>query len=84
MKGNTMTITQSQTITIDGVDFDATLWFDESDMTVDIEARAYVQSRYLAYPGSSLVPVDANVYTVPISEWDIHFEPIARRLMATA
>ena len=79
-----MTITQTQTIFVDLVPFEATLWFDESDMTVDIESRAFVQSRYLAYPGSSLVPVDANVYTVPISDWDIHFESVARRLMATA
>lgn len=79
-----MTITQTQTITVDGVDFEATLWFDAEDNTVDIEARAYVQSRYLAYPGSTLVPIDANVYNVPVSEWDAHFEPVARRLMATA
>lgn len=79
-----MTIVQTQTIFVDLVPFEATLWFDESDMTVDIEARAYVQSRYLSYLGSSLVPVDANVYTVPISEWETHFEPVARRLMATA
>lgn len=46
------TITQTQTIFVDLVPFDATLWFDESDMTVDIEATAQVQSQYLYYPGS--------------------------------
>lgn len=78
------TITQTQTITVDGVDFDATLWFDSSDNTVDIEATASVRSQYLYYPGSSLVEVEANVYTVPISEWDAHFERVARSAMATA
>lgn len=78
------TITQTQTIFVDLVPFDATLWFDESDMTVDIEAIGRVQSQYLYYPGSTLVDVEANVYTVPIAEWDIHFESVARAAMAQA
>ena len=75
------TYTQTQTIYVDLVPFEATLWFDESDMTVDIEAWASVQSQYLYYPGSSLVDVEANVYTVPIAEWDTHFEAAARAAM---
>ena len=78
------TITQTQTIYVDLVPFEATLWFDESDMTVDIEATAMVQSQYLYYPGSTLVDVEANVYTVPIAEWDTHFEKVARDAMAQA
>jgi hypothetical protein len=79
-----MTITQTQTIYVDLVPFEATLWFDESDNTVDIEASASVQSQYLAYPGSSLVEVEANVYTVPIAEWDAHFMQVARDAIAQA
>lgn len=78
------TYTQTQTIIVDLIPFDATMWFDESDMTVDIEATGLVQSQYLYYPGSSLVEVEANVYTVPISEWDTHFEKVARDAMAKA
>ena len=79
-----MLIIQTQTLTVDGVDFDATLWFDESDNTVDIEATALVQSQYLYYPGSSLEEIEANVYTVPVSEWDTHFEIVARAAIAAA
>lgn len=78
------TITQTQTIFVDMVPFEATLWFDESDMTVDIESYAMIQSQYLYYPGSSLVEVEANVYTVPISDWDTHFERVAREAMSVA
>lgn len=78
------TITQTQTVYVDMIPFEATMWFDESDMTVDIEATAMVRSKYLAYLGSSLVEVEANVYTVPISEWDTHFEAMALAAMATA
>lgn len=78
------TYTQTQTIYVDLVPFEATLWFDESDMTVDIESMAWVQSKWLTYPGSTLVPVDACVYTVPISEWDIHFETEARAAIKAA
>lgn len=84
-EGNKMTTyTQSQILTVDGIDFDAILWFDDSDNTVDIEASGMVQSQYLAYPGSSLVEVEANVYTVPISEMDWQFEQVARKAMAKA
>lgn len=78
------TITQTQTLTVDGVDFDATLWFDESDMTVDIEATSCIMSKHLYYPGSSLVEIEACVYTVPISEWNVHFEREARAAIAAA
>ena len=77
------TYTQTQTIFVDMVPFEATLWFDESDSTVDIEATAQVQSKYLS-AGSTLIDIDANVYTVPISEWDTHFENVARAAMAQA
>lgn len=80
---NYPSIIQTQTLTVDGVDFDATLWFDESDMTVDIEATALVQSQYLG-KGSSPVEVTAHVYTVPIAEWDTKWMPLARVAIATA
>ena len=76
-----MTIVQTQTIFVDLIPFEATLWFDESDMTVDIEAWGLVQSKYLG-KGSSPIEVEANVYTVPIAEWDTHFEAVARSAMA--
>ena len=77
---NYPSIIQTQTLTVDGVDFDATLWFDESDMTVDIEASGLVFSKYLG-KGSTPIEVEANVYTVPIAEWDNHFEAVARSAM---
>lgn len=77
------TYTQTQTIFVDLVPFEATLWFDESDSTVDIEATAQVQSQYLG-SGSTPVEVEANVYTVPIAEWDTYFENAALAAMAQA
>lgn len=76
------TYTQTQTIYVDLVPFEATLWFDDSDDTVDIEATAMVQSKHLVYPQSSLVEVEANVYTIPISLWETHFEATARAAMS--
>ena len=84
MKGNTMTVIRSWIINIDGVDFDATLWLDESDNTVDIEAVASVQSQHLYYPGSSLVPALVSIYTVPMDQWQSAFANAARNAIATA
>lgn len=77
-------ITQTQTVTVDMIPFHCTMWFDETTNTVDIESWALVRSQYLAYPGSSLVEVEANVYEVPISEWDSVFESMALSAIATA
>lgn len=79
-----MLIIQTQTLTVDGVDFDATLWFDESDNTVDIEAYAVLPSLSpVTFPDATR-ECEANVYTVPISEFDTHFEIAARAAIAAA
>jgi hypothetical protein len=75
---------KKETFSIDGVTFEATLWHDLLDNTVDVEATALMQSQYLYYPGSSLVSVEANVYTVPAQEWQEHILPIAIAAMAAA
>ena len=76
--------TRTDTVTVKGVQFEAILWIDHSDMTVDVEASALVQSKYLAYPGSSLVPLEVNVYSLPLGDWLSHFEPSALAAIAAA
>ena len=75
-------MTIQQTITIDGVDFAATMWVDTADNTVDIEAVASVQSQFLYYPGSTLVPALVSIYTVPMDQWQSAFANAARNAIA--
>lgn len=77
-----MTITtQKQVIYVDNVPFEATLWFDESDDTVDIEAMGYVLSQYLD-PRSSLENVFVACYGIDASNWGYAFEKAAQQAMS--
>lgn len=76
--------TKTNTVTVNGIKFEAILWIDYEDMTVDIESSALVESKYLAYPGSTLVPIDVNVYSLPLGDWLSHFEPAALAAIAAA
>ena len=77
-------MTQSRTITVEGVPFTATMWVDLFDSTVDVEATAYVQSQHLHYPGSTLVPVEVDIYTVPMDGWEDAFVKAAMPAISAA
>lgn len=77
------TYTQSETITVDGIDFRAILWFDDSDDTVDIESFAVVATPVEGTKWSNYTEVEANIYTVPIATWDSEFVEAARAAIAT-
>ncbi len=76
--------TRTDTVTIEGVQFDVVLWVDQSDMTVDVEAEALCESQYLYYPGSSLVEVSCGAYGLPLNDWLSHFKPFAIEALSKA
>lgn len=76
--------TRTDSVTVNGVQFEVVLWIDMSDMTVDVEAEGLCKSRYLTYPGSTLVDVSAHAYGLPLGDWLSHFEPIAIDAMSKA
>lgn len=69
--------TRTDTVTVEGVQFDAILWIDQEDMTVDVESSALVKSKYLSYPESTLIDLKVNAYGLPLGDWLSHFEPLA-------
>lgn len=70
-------------LTFHGVAFDVKYWeFPESN-ECDVEMIAYVESQYLAYPGSSLVPVVVQA-TVRASHMVADLFPTVEAALASA
>ena len=73
-------IENTQTIIVDSVPFEVTTWFEEKTNMVDVEAFAWVSSKYLG-KGSSLERVEIATYSKP-DEWENDFLNAARTAMS--
>ena len=81
-RGSKMSEYSEFILTFDGVTFDVKCWV-YSDSECDVEMFAMVESQYLAYPGSSLVPVEVDA-TVRTSHIFADLLPMVEAALAAA